>query len=185
MIDYPYIGFGVVGFFFLIYGQHDRNAYWDRVSQTIDETYYWLNRQFTEVAPPKTAKHPAPPLPRVASTIGELRFYIADLRAYHCEEADEEYKALSKEFCVLVSDITNFLNSDNPYEAWPTMVGNLHKFADDNRVTGPEAPGGLSFVPNSLNKPTPLGPLMVLSPEYHRRYWYKYELSRETAAIFK
>jgi hypothetical protein len=65
------------------------------------------------------------------------------------------------------------------------MGGNFHKFADDNGVTGPEVPGGLSFVPNSLNKPTPLGPLMVLSPEYHRRYWYKYELSRETVAIFK
>jgi len=176
MIDYPYIGFGVVGFFLLTSGQHERDPYWNKFSQLIADAHYDLVRPFISLASPITAKHREPIFARVPSTIDELKSYVADLRAYRCEEAEEEYKALSKEFCVFVSDVANFLDSANSQQLWATVLENLRKFAYDKWVTGSKAPGGLSFVSASLKG-------SVFSREYQRAYWYKYEISLETTAI--
>jgi hypothetical protein len=80
--------------------------------------------------------------------------------------------------------IAKLVNSNQPNAVWSGLEG-LRNFAYDNGLIGQKAPGGIAFVPNSLNEPATFGPLPALTHEYHRRFWYKYRLSRETAAVFK
>src|SRR5271165_3691249 len=175
LIDYFYIGFGALGFFMLIAGQHERDPYWNRFSQTLDETYYRLNRA-TLMVLPTTTEHPNSTSPKVPSSVEELKSYLKELYSFHCDEVGDPYKGASTEFCIFVSKVIKFLDSSNSNEVWATASADFRKFAVDKEVIGPKIPGGLSFISASLKG-------SVFSPEYQRAYWYKFELGREAEAI--
>jgi hypothetical protein len=178
-IDYPYIGFAVVGFFLLLWGQQDRDLYWEKTSQAVSNFYYAISSFTFEPNVPQTPKRPVAPAIWVPSTENDLRLYVEDLRAYHCEEVDEERKALGQEFCSLISDVITFLDTGNRYEIWAKVLDGFNSFADENGLT--------EYLPSlsSLQKPTPIGGVPSFSPQYHKRYWYKLRLNRETRAILE